>query len=593
MIGWKDYPKPNLRFIRNVWVVEVGIPTPIRHLFGNGSGTTNNKRKATGTTDKAIAEKRVTELAHKIYKEFDEAQLEYANRNNKQTDKFAEDVIYGLADFFKYNKGMRPTLVPSTDYDELVKMKEAFENYALMVEDQKAVSDDTDLSDDEIIEHLEQVDADVGDIIGRLMSGEGIDLEGETLRTSTKLQKALYPEVMFDAKKTQYLKYHSEPIVQSFWQDLLTSASQEQGKKPPVFKEIEGGKDYVIYHEGIEPMGIPLVRRKPDEGSFADQMGDYKPISRPRRNIAKSASNILSFQDEYHAHLDRMYDKADTRNKLKKGLRRFIDQMGDMPVQEVEEEVVYAFMDKQIDDYEDISKKVLKDNNWGCSTFYEFLKRKSYYKGYNPFKGINYKRLGREADKHLAYKADELHAIFRHNWKPQERLFLQILVTTGMRLSEVGNMTWERYHENYDGMQGLRVFSLADTDAEKVTVKNSGSKRDMPLHDDLVMPPKGTGRIFDYKQNKDGLCSHDAGRIINPILQQIVSGRHKSLHSFRRTFKVMWRSVGVSEEINNNYTGHKHGGSDQESYGGVYEDFVRQEINKMKHPWLKYKSKLD
>jgi hypothetical protein len=162
-----------------------------------------------------------------------------------------------------------------------------------------------------------------------------------------------------------------------------------------------------------------------------------------------------------------------------------------------------------------------------------------------------------------------------------------------MRLSEVGNMTWERYHENYDGMQGLRVFSLADTDAEKVTVKNSGSKRDMPLHDDLVMPPKGTGRIFDYKQNKDGLCSHDAGRIINPILQQIVSGRHKSLHSFRRTFKVMWRSVGVSEEINNNYTGHKHGGSDQESYGGVYEDFVSQELNKMEHPWLKYKSKLD
>ena len=115
MIGWKDYPKPNLRFIRNVWIVEVSIPTSIRHLFGNGSGTTNNKRKATGTTDKAIAEKRVTELAHKIYKEFDEAQLEYANRNNKQKDKFAEDVIYGLADFFKYNKGMRPTLVPSTN----------------------------------------------------------------------------------------------------------------------------------------------------------------------------------------------------------------------------------------------------------------------------------------------------------------------------------------------------------------------------------------------------------------------------------------------------------------------------------------------
>ena len=115
MIGWKDYPKPNLRFIRSVWVVEVSIPTSIRHLFGNGSGATNNKRKSTGTTDEAIAEKRVTELAHKIYKEFDEAQLEYANRDNKQIDKYADDIIHGLADLFKYNKGMRPTLEPTTD----------------------------------------------------------------------------------------------------------------------------------------------------------------------------------------------------------------------------------------------------------------------------------------------------------------------------------------------------------------------------------------------------------------------------------------------------------------------------------------------
>jgi hypothetical protein len=83
-IEWKDYPKTNLRFIRNVWVVEVSIPTSLQHLFGNGSKKNNGRRKATGTTDKAIADKRITELAHKIYKEFDEAQLEYANRNNRK-----------------------------------------------------------------------------------------------------------------------------------------------------------------------------------------------------------------------------------------------------------------------------------------------------------------------------------------------------------------------------------------------------------------------------------------------------------------------------------------------------------------------------
>ena len=390
MIGWKDYPKPNLRFIRNVWVVEVSIPTSIRHLFGNGSGATNNKRKATGTVDKAIAERRVTELAHKIYKEFDEAQLEYSNSNNKQTDKYAEDVIYGLADLFKYNKGMRPTLEPTTDYDELVKMKEAFDNYAMMVEDQKAVPIDTDLSGDEMIRALEEVDTSTQNLFNRILSGVEVDVDAETEASNNKVQKSLFPEIVFDAKQTKYLQHHSEPIVQSYWQDLLTSASQEQGKKPPVFKEIADVKDYVIYDERVETMGLPLVREKPDEGSFADRMGDYRPISRPRRNKVKNASNILSFQDEYYAFLDRMYAKIDTRNKLKKCLRRFIDEMGDMPVQEVEPEVVYAFMDKQIADYEDISKKVLKDNNWGCSTFYEFLKRKSYHKGYNPFKGINY-----------------------------------------------------------------------------------------------------------------------------------------------------------------------------------------------------------
>jgi len=577
ILQWKDYPKPRLRMNQGKWVVDVSYPASIRHMFGNGKG--RSKKLTTGTTDKAQADKREMEIAHKIYRLFDAKQLEYAKRNEVQADNVATDIIYRTAKAFNYNGGNIPDLSPDTDYDVLLAMKTALDGYNEMIENMRP-----ELNEGHIDGIRKAIKKSTSLLDASLQDGPN---DPKELFDSIDSLKASFAPIngSFSMEQNVLASKHQIKIVQSYWQDLLTLTATKQGKKPLVFNGLEGIDVNVIETDYGD---IPIQRNAP----FPHD-SDVKPISRPRRNIAKSASNILSFQDEYYVYLDRMYDKIDTRNKLKKGLRRFIDEMGDMPIQEVEEEVVYAFMDKQIDDYEDISKKVLKDNNWGCSTFYEFLKRKSYYKGYNPFKGINYKRLGREADKHLAFKADELHAIFRHNWKPQERLFLQILVTTGMRLSEVGNMTWERYHENYDGMQGLRVFSLADTDAEKVTVKNSGSKRDMPLHDDLVMPPKGTGRIFDYKQNKDGLCSHDAGRIINPILQQIVSGRHKSLHSFRRTFKVMLRSVGVSEEINNNYTGHKHGGSDQESYGGVYEDFVRQEINKMKHPWLKYESKLD
>ena len=89
-----------------------------------------------------------------------------------------------------------------------------------------------------------------------------------------------------------------------------------------------------------------------------------------------------------------------------------------------------------------------------------------------------------------------------------------------MRLSEAANLSWERFSEDHDGIQGMRCFSLLNTNDEIVAVKNKGSMRIIPLHPDLVLPPKGTGRLFDYKMNEDGLASHDAGRAINPTLQK-------------------------------------------------------------------------
>ena len=73
-LTWKDYPNPTIVWVRNKWSVRVSIPTQIRHCFGNGSGTTSNRTKSTGTPDRAIAERMKHDLGHKIYKEFDEAQ---------------------------------------------------------------------------------------------------------------------------------------------------------------------------------------------------------------------------------------------------------------------------------------------------------------------------------------------------------------------------------------------------------------------------------------------------------------------------------------------------------------------------------------
>jgi len=73
----RGYPAPSLILNRGQWSVKVNIPSNLRHLFGNGSGTTSDRRLATGETDEFRAEARKMELAHLIYDEFDKRRREY------------------------------------------------------------------------------------------------------------------------------------------------------------------------------------------------------------------------------------------------------------------------------------------------------------------------------------------------------------------------------------------------------------------------------------------------------------------------------------------------------------------------------------
>jgi hypothetical protein len=127
-LQWTDYPKPNLRFIRGVWTIEVSIPASMRHLFGSGSGTTRNRRKSARTTDKSIAQSKMHELTHQIYSEFDRKQEEHLTRHHAVSDDFAVDAIYGLASSFNYKD--IPTLRASTEYNRLVALKTSCDVYA-------------------------------------------------------------------------------------------------------------------------------------------------------------------------------------------------------------------------------------------------------------------------------------------------------------------------------------------------------------------------------------------------------------------------------------------------------------------------------
>ncbi len=113
------------------WVVKVSMPAHMRHLFGNGSGTTRDRRKSTKTSNFKVAKSREHILAKLIYDEFNERLRLHSETQDKISERFAIDVIKGLAESFKYKN--IPYSSPTTDFSSLEKLETACDVYAEMI----------------------------------------------------------------------------------------------------------------------------------------------------------------------------------------------------------------------------------------------------------------------------------------------------------------------------------------------------------------------------------------------------------------------------------------------------------------------------
>ena len=585
-LTWGDYPTPRVKKVKGKYSIVVSVPRAIRHLFG-----TPEVAKATGTTDRAIAEKKLILFGNELYAKLDQKQIDAEQATFNKVDAYAIKAINEVAEAFKYNMGNIPALNPSTSFTSLEKMKSTLDSYAqLRRDDEPAVRARAKVAD-----QIER-DADQAGFIGLrgFVTPDGRPV-APPLRTTAAAeewyQKIMdardYDADLIDEKKATLLHFYEVNVVETFWRDLLTQAAQEQGIREPLFEKVSGIN--LVHLSGVEgDKTVPEFTAKFTAENMSNQGALAEPTSEvvehTRRVQSNDALRISDVRTEYVAHVEAKHDKKNTQRKWIRAIDRFIELIGDVPLREIDAVTPHTFADEQIKVRPEISNQSITDYHMGVSLMLKFCVRRGYIRR-NEFSGVSVKDYGKKTVSWLAYTPSEMSTIFEHDWSIQERLLLCIIATTGMRLSEAGMLTWERFNDTeYDG---IRYFTLLDTDGEVVSVKNTGSSRHIPIHPDLKLPLKGKGRLFDYTVDVNGLCSSSAGHIVNPALNKLVPHIRKSAHSFRRTLKVMLRDAGVSKEINDEYTGHGAGDVAGDVYGGTSIETRAAAISTVNFPWLK------
>ena len=171
----------------------------------------------------------------------------------------------------------------------------------------------------------------------------------------------------------------------------------------------------------------------------------------------------------------------------------------------------------------------------------------------NPCIGLRLIGFGKERESYKPFTKQELTSLFALEMPRQERLVLEFLAMSGMRLDECTLLIWDELTEE----DGIRLFDLTKRPTLR---KNKGSARKIPLHSSLVLPKRGAPaqRLFDYTLNSDGKTTYASEKLMKYV-RQVTDDPLSVVHSLRHSFKDAMRDCGVSKEISDFISGHSSG----------------------------------
>lgn len=285
------------------------------------------------------------------------------------------------------------------------------------------------------------------------------------------------------------------------------------------------------------------------------------------------------------------WNRIKTKNSALSALLRFKSCVGDIDVHEITQKDAYKFSKYLEDEFELANKSIKAHVSYVKGLFTWCITEPSLTNFVsNPFTNLRLKRFGTASEPYIPYRNKQLLDLFAlanfnslSRMSRREHLCLSILIATGCRLDEAALLCWENIIEHKEGWHYI--------DLTKAIVKNSGSRRLLPIPDQLqsLMPPRGhqvtvdglgnspDDRLFNYSLDKDGKASRAASQACGRQIAKINPDNKQVTHSFRGNLK----------DLNHYITGHSQGDVGS-NYGQGHSIEKRYEaLNLPVHPYLR------
>ena len=173
----------------------------------------------------------------------------------------------------------------------------------------------------------------------------------------------------------------------------------------------------------------------------------------------------------------------------------------------------------------------------------------------DPLKGVETSGRGKPLVKTQKWNTSDFKRLFAQDIPRQELMLFQILTATGFRLEEGAAIEWADIKTNDNG---VHYFDLHNFNK---TLKTEQAPRDVPIHDNLLplLNAYGeavgrTGRLFEYKKDKDNKCNRTAVKALTPYLEvaRHENGKevkHIKTHGLRGTFTSACYKVGMPDSM--------------------------------------------